>query len=290
MDELKFRDLNVKVNEEDSVLLTLTESEIIVLTKKEIDYGNKYINQIDLYCNTNGQFLNSFSIQTNEQVINVQKVSDTFLLLIDKEYEDGVRNVDPNIYLWSPLKGFYQSFYAGRYVNSMIIDQNKNLWVGYDEAGIFSCVDSELSTKGINKFVFKNGLYELCARDVNPYIVDQYYSTFVDKDAIYLYYRSMSENYLQKLNFLGETLERIEIEIECASCVISETSSYFFIRDEDSYNIEIALKTNNMQSYTKQIIMNENTAESISFTHVATYKDKCAGIDINNNLFLLSSF
>ncbi|XYY59762.1 hypothetical protein ACNSPU_19355 [Bacillus velezensis] len=78
MDELKFRDLNVKVNEEDSVLLTLTESEIIVLTKKEIDYGNKYINQIDLYCNTNGQFLNSFSIQTNEQVINVQKVSDTF--------------------------------------------------------------------------------------------------------------------------------------------------------------------------------------------------------------------
>ncbi|KXZ23311.1 hypothetical protein AXI59_09460 [Bacillus nakamurai] len=287
MHELEFRDLNVKVNEEDTVLLSMTESEIIVLTKKEIDYGAQYINHIVLYCNTNGRFLNSYSVQTNEQVINVQKVDDSFLLLVDKEYEDGVRNVEPNIYLWNPHKEFYQSFYAGRYINSMMIDQNKSLWVGYDEIGIFSCVDQEISTRGINKFVLKNGKYELCSHGVSSYMIDQYYSTFVSEDAIYLYYRSMGENYLQKLNLLGKTLDRFEVEIECSSCIKNESSIYFFIRDEDSYYIEKVLKTNDMQSYIEQEILNEN-GESLRFTQLASYKNKCAGIDLHNTLFLLN--
>ncbi|MCY8632276.1 immunity protein WapI [Bacillus spizizenii] len=289
MHELKFRDLNVEVNEEETVLLSMTESEIIVLTKKEIDYGAKYINHIVLYCNTDGRFLNSFSIQTNEQVINVQKVDDSFLFLIDKEYEDSVRDVEPNIYLWNPIEGFHQSFYAGRYINSMIIDQNKNLWVGYDEMGIFSCVDQEISTRGINKFVLENGKYELYSHGVSSYVIDQYYSTFVSEDAIYLYYRSMGEDYLQKLNLLGETLERVEVGIECSSCIKNGSSIYLFSRDDDSYNIEKVFKTNDMQNYVEQKISNENNGESLCFTQVASYKDKVAGIDHNNKLFLLNN-
>lgn len=235
MSDLFFKGLHTVI-EKGKILLSMNDSEFIVLTQQERnDYG--YINHIALYSNTDGTFLNRYRVQTKKQVINIQKVDDSFLFLIDKEYEDGISNVEPNIYVWSPLKGFYQSFYAGRYINSMMIDQNKCLWVGYDETGIFSCVDQEISSRGMNKFILKNGKYELDSDDVSSYVIDQYYSTFVSKDAIYLHYSSMGEAYLQKLKLSGETLGRYKAEIEFHSCIQNGSYLYLFIWD-DPYHIK----------------------------------------------------
>ncbi|ARW08876.1 hypothetical protein [Bacillus atrophaeus] len=286
MSDLIFKGLH-RVTEKGKILLSMSDSEFIVLTQQERnDHG--YVNHISLYSNTDGRFLNSYSVQTKKQVINVQKVDDSFLFLIDKEYEDGTRNVEPNIYVWSPLKGFYQSFFAGRYINSMMIDQNKNLWVGYDETGIFSCVDQEISSRGINKFILKNGEYELNSDGISSYVIDQYYSTFVSEDAIYLHYRSMGEDYLQKLKLSGEMLGQYKSEIEFHSCIQNGSYLYLFIWD-DLYHIKKAVKTDDMQSFAEHKMLNENTGEDLCFAQVAVYKDKCVGIDHHHNLFLLNN-
>ncbi|MEC2333304.1 hypothetical protein [Bacillus subtilis] len=286
MSDLFFKGLHT-VTEKGKILLSMNDSEFIVLTQQERnDYG--YINHIALYSNTDGTFLNRYRVQTKKQVINIQKVDDSFLFLIDKEYEDGISNVEPNIYVWSPLKGFYQSFYAGRYINSMMIDQNKCLWVGYDETGIFSCVDQEISSRGMNKFILKNGKYELDSDDVSSYVIDQYYSTFVSEDAIYLHYSSMGEAYLQKLKLSGETLGRYKAEIEFHSCIQNGSYLYLFIWD-DPYHIKKAVKTDDMQSFVEHKMLNEKTGEDLCFAQVAVYKDKCVGIDHHHNLFLLNN-
>ncbi|WP_406621122.1 hypothetical protein [Bacillus atrophaeus] len=286
MSDLIFKGLH-RVTEKGKILLSMSDSEFIVLTQQERnDHG--YVNHISLYSNTDGRFLNSYSVQTKKQVMNVQKVDDSFLFLIDKEYEDGTRNIEPNIYVWSPLKGFYQSFFAGRYINSMMIDQNKNLWVGYDEMGIFSGVDQEISARGMNKFIFKNGEYELDSDDVSSYVIDQYYSTFASEDVIYLHYRSKGEDYLQKLKLSGETLGQYKAKIEFHSCIQNGSYLYLFIWD-DSYHIKKAAKTEDMESYVEQKMLNENTGENLCFAEVAVYKDKCVGIDDHHNLFLLNN-
>lgn len=285
MSDLFFKGLHT-VTEKGKILLSINDSEFIVLTQQERnDHG--YINHISLYSNTDGRFLNSFSVQTIKQVINVQKVDDSFLFLIDKEYEDGISNVEPNIYVWSPLKGFYQSFYAGRYINSMVLDQNKCLWVGYDETGIFSCVDQEISSRGVNKFILKNEKYELDYDHVSPYVIDQYNSTIISEDAIYLHYSSMGEAYLQKLKLSGETLGRYKAEIEFHSCIQNGSYLYLFIWD-DPYHIKKAVKTDNMQSFVEHKMLNESTGEDLCFAQISVYKDKCVGIDDHHNLFLLN--
>lgn len=286
MSDLFFKGLHT-VTEKGKILLSMNDSEFIVLTQQERNDHGYFINHLSIYSNTDGRFLNSYSVQTKKQVINIQKVDDSFLFLIDKEYEDGISNVEPNIYVWSPLKGFYQSFYAGRYINSMMIDQNKCLWVGYDETGIFSCVDQEISSKGINKFTLKNGKYELDSNDVSSYVIDQYYSTFVSEDAIYLHYNSMGENYFQKLKLSGGTLEQYKAEIEFHSCIQNGLYLYLFIQD-DTYHIKKAAKTDDMQSFVEHKMLNENTGEDLCFSQVAVYKDKCVGIDHHHNLFLLN--
>ncbi|MBO3794149.1 hypothetical protein [Bacillus subtilis] len=286
MSDLFFKGLHT-VTEKGKILLSMNDSEFIVLTQKErIDHGY-IINHLSLYSNTDGRFLNSYSVQTKKQVINVQKVDDSFFFLIDKEYEDGISNVEPNIFVWSPLKGFYQSFYAGRYINSMVLDQNKCLWVGYDETGIFSCVDQEISSRGVNKFILKNEKYELDYDHVSPYVIDQYNSTIISEDAIYLHYSSMGEAYLQKLKLSGETLGRYKAEIEFHSCIQNGSYLYLFIWD-DPYHIKKAVKTDNMQSFVEHKMLNESTGEDLCFAQVAVYKDKCVGIDHHHNLFLLN--
>ncbi|MEC0581709.1 hypothetical protein P8854_06975 [Bacillus spizizenii] len=286
MSDLLFKELH-RVTEKGKILLSMNDSVFIVLTQQERnEYG--YINHIALYSSTDGRFINSYNVHTDKQVINVQKVDDSFLFLIDKEYEDGISNVEPNIYVWSPLKGFYQSFYAGRYINSMMIDQNKNLWVGYDEMGIFSGVDQEISARGMNKFILKNEEYELDSDDGSSYVIDQYYSTFVSEDAIYLHYRSMGEDYIQKLKLSGETLGQYKAEIELHSCIQNGSYLYLFILD-DSYHIKKAAKTTDMQSFVEHKMLNENTGEDLCFAQVAVYKDECVGIDHHHNLFLLNT-
>lgn len=286
MSDLLFKGLH-RVTEKDKILLSMNDSEFIVLTQQERNDGYIF-NHISLYSNTDGRFLNSYSVQTKKQVINIQKADDSFLFLIDKEYEDGISNVEPNIYVWSPLKGFYQSFYAGRYIISMVIDQNKCLWVGYDETGIFSCVDQEISSRGMNKFIMKNEKYELDSDHVSPYVIDQYYSTIVSGDAIYLHYSSMGEAYLQKLKLSGETLGRYKAEIEFHSCIQNGSYLYLFIWD-DPYHIKKAVKTDEMQSFVEHKMLNEKTGEDLCFAQVAVYKDKCVGIDQHHNLFLLNN-
>ncbi|MCY7852858.1 hypothetical protein MOD48_01135 [Bacillus spizizenii] len=286
MSDLIFKGLH-RVTEKGKILLSINDSEFIVLTQQKRN-DHEYVNHISLYSNIDAQFINSYNVHSDNQVINVQKVDDSFLFLIDKEYEDGISNVEPNIYVWSPLKGFYQSFYAGRYINSMMIDQNKNLWVGYDEMGIFSGVDQEISARGMNKFILKNEEYELDSDDGSSYVIDQYYSTFVSEDAIYLHYRSMGEDYIQKLKLSGETLGQYKAEIELHSCIQNGSYLYLFILD-DSYHIKKAAKTTDMQSFVEHKMLNENTGEDLCFAQVAVYKDKCVGIDHHHNLFLLNT-
>ncbi|MCP6680742.1 hypothetical protein [Bacillus nakamurai] len=289
MSELAFTRINTSISNGDQMILAMNAAEFIVLAQEKTQ-KDKYINHIFLFQNSDGQLLNRYQIETSKDIICVQKSGASFLFLINREYEDGVVHEEPNIYMWHPIRGFYHSFYGGRYIRSMTIDSSNNLWLGYDEAGIFSCLDDDISLKGVNPFTFKNGTWKLCFDSFStaPHLVDHFYDAFADKDAIYLHYCALGQDYIQKIGLHGETLGFHKVNFDFSAQFRRDSFYYFLIQDQSSYLIEKAMKSHDMEHGEEYTLTDKSTRKHLRFTQVAVYQDKVAGIDERNRLYLLN--
>ncbi|MGY5389376.1 hypothetical protein [Bacillus spizizenii] len=65
MSDLFFKGLHT-VTEKGQILLSMNDSEFIVLTQQERNDHGYIINHLSFYSNTDGRFLNSYSVQTKK--------------------------------------------------------------------------------------------------------------------------------------------------------------------------------------------------------------------------------
>ncbi|WP_125123466.1 hypothetical protein [Bacillus amyloliquefaciens] len=290
MSELVFTRINTKINISGPIILSMNAAELIVLAQEKVR-KEEYSNHIFIFRNSDGHLRHRYQIQTSMNIIGVQKSGDLFLFLIHKNYEDGVVQEEPNIYIWHPLKGFYHSLYGGRYIRSMTVDSANNLWLGYDEAGIFSCLDDDISSKGVALFPFEDGTWKSCSDTFRtaPHLIDHFYGAYAQKDAMYLHYRTLGEDYIRKVDLQGETLSFHMADFYFSAQFRKDSSYYFLIRNQASCQIDKALKFHNMTKQAGEYQLTDKISRKpLRFTQVAAYQDKAAGIDESNRLYLLS--
>ncbi|KJD57545.1 hypothetical protein [Bacillus velezensis] len=289
MSELVFTRIHTKINSSGPIILSMNATELIVLAQEKRQ--DEYINRIFIFRNRDGYLRHRYQIETSKKIIGVQKSRDLFLFLIHKDYEDGMVYEEPNIYVWHPIKGFYHSFYGGRYIRSMTVDSASNLWLGYDESGIFSCLDDDISSKGVTLFPFTDGIWKSRCDSfcTSPHLIDHFYGVYAEKDALYLHYCTLGEDYIRKVDLQGETLSFHKADFDFSAQFKIGSSYYFLIRNEASCRIDKAVKFHNMAKQAGEYQLTDKVSRKpLRFTQVAAYQDKAAGVDESNRLYLLS--
>ncbi|AME06924.1 hypothetical protein NNG64_19035 [Bacillus siamensis] len=289
MSELVFTRINTKINTSGPIILSMNAAELIVLAQEK--RKDKYINRIFIFRNRDGYLRHRYQIETSKKITGVQKSGDLFLFIIHMDYKDGMVHEEPNIYVWHPIKGFCHSFYGGRYIRSMTVDSANHLWLGYDEAGIFSCLDDDISSKGVTRFPFTDGTWKSRCESfcTYPHLIDHFYGAYAEKNALYLHYHTLGEDYIRKVDLQGETLSFQKADFDFSAQFKIDSSYYFLIRNEASCRIDKALKFHNMTKQAGQYQLTDKVSrKALRFTQVTAYQDKAAGIDESNRLYLLS--
>ncbi|WP_342007225.1 hypothetical protein [Bacillus sp. YBsi01] len=287
--ELVFTRINTKINASGPIILSMNAAELIVLAQEK--RKDKYINRIFIFRNRDGYLRHCYQIETSKKITDVQKSGDLFLFLIHIDYEDGMIHEEPNIYVWHPIKGFCHSLYGGRYIRSMTVDSANHLWLGYDEAGIFSCLDDDISSKGVTRFPFADGTWKSRCESfcTYPHLIDHFYGAYAEKNALSLHYHTLGEDYIRKVDLQGETLSFQKADFGFSAQFKIDSSYYFLIRNEASCRIDKALKFHNMTKQAGQYQLTDKVSrKALRFTRVTAYQDKAAGIDESNRLYLLS--
>lgn len=285
MQEIYFKKLNLDVNEKKHSFFSLNEEYLVVVLQSEID-TNEYVNNLYIYHIKEERMHCEYSVTTAEQITSVLKCKDAYLLIFDKEYEDGVIDETPNAYFWDPVKGFYKSFYAGRYINSIKIDNDQNIWIGYDEMGIFSMIDGELSEKGFNRFDSTCRIKPVLDKE-NPHTIDHYYDSFVTGSYVYLFYNVVGEKILKKIDLeLDKVVETRKINLDLGAICEHKSSLYLFVWDSLNYEISKALKTNDFVNYLELRLLDLQTNEKIVFTDITSHNNIIAGLDDYNNIYI----
>ncbi|MES1035370.1 hypothetical protein [Bacillus pumilus] len=280
MSQIYLRKLNLIIGERDSSLISLNEKYLVVVLQNE----NEYMHHIHVYDIRKDRWLCKHCITISEQITAVLYLGDAYLILFDKEYEDGVIDETPNAYFWHPVKGFYQSFYAGRYINSIKIDNDQNIWIGYDEMGIFSMIAGELSERGFNRFDSNFQLKPVGVEKSSP--IDHYYSSFVTESYIYLYYCVLGERILKKIDLLDNVIEKRKIDLDLAAICQYQSNVYLFISDPFNYKINQVLKTNDFEEFLELNILDVQTNDRIVFTNAVTHNNLIAGLDENHHIYI----
>ncbi|MEH7699051.1 hypothetical protein, partial [Bacillus pumilus] len=202
MQEIYFKKINLDINDRELSCFSLNEEYLVFVLQNEVE-TNKYVNNLYVYHISEQKLHYEYSVTSIDQITSVLKCEDDYLLIFDKEYEDGIIDETPNAYFWHPVKGFYKSFYAGRYINSIKIDNDQNIWVGYDEMGIFSMIDGELSEKGFNRFDSTFRIKPVLDKE-KPQQIDHYYDSFVTGSYVYLYFSVLGEKIFKKLDLVSD--------------------------------------------------------------------------------------
>lgn len=285
MQEIYFKKLNLDINERELNCFSLNEEYLVFVLQNEVD-TNKYVNNLYVYHISEQELHYEYSVTTIDQITSVLKCEDDYLLIFDKEYEDGIIDETPNAYFWHPVKGFYKSFYAGRYINSIKIDNDQNIWVGYDEMGIFSMIDGELSEKGFNRFDSTFRIKPVLDKE-KPHPIDHYYNSFVTGSYVYLYFSVLGEKIFRKIDLVSDKfVETRKIDLDLTAICEHKSSSYLFIRDPLNYEIRKAFKTNDFVNYFDLSLLDLQTKEKIVFTDITSHNNIIAGLDEYNNIYI----
>lgn len=285
MQEIYFKKLNLDINKRGLSCFSLNEEYLVFVLQNEVD-TNKYVNNLYVYHISEQELYYEYSVTTIDQITSVLKCKDDYLLIFDREYEDGIVDETPNVYFWNPIKGFYKSFYAGRYINSIKIDNDQNIWVGYDEMGIFSMIDGELSEKGFNRFDSTFRIKPVLDKE-KPHPIDHYYDSFVTGSYVYLYFSVLGEKIIKKIDLVSdEFVETRKIDLDLTAICEHKSSLYLFIRDPLNYEISKAFKTNDFVNYFDLSLLDLQTNEKIVFTDITSHNNIIAGLDEYNNIYI----
>ena len=285
MQEIYFKKLNLDINERELSCFSLDEEYLVFVLQNEVD-TNKYVNNLYVYHINEQELHYEYSVTTIDQITFVLKCKDDYLLIFDKEYEDGIIDETPNAYFWNPIKGFYKSFYAGRYINSIKIDNDQNIWVGYDEMGIFSMIDGDLSEKGFNRFDSTFRIKPVLDKE-KPHPIDHYYDSFVTGSYVYLYFSVLGEKIFKKIDLVSDKfVETRKIDLDLTAICEHKSSLYLFIRDPLNYEISKAFKTNDFVNCFDLSLLDLQTNEKIVFTDITSHNNIIAGLDEYNNIYI----
>ncbi|MED4130750.1 hypothetical protein [Shouchella miscanthi] len=266
------------IDYQDNSYLNLSDNKIVVLTNVE---ENQIVRTNIMIHSLNGEILEKHQLCFEKKIIICIPFQNNLILVEDVDYEDFVPNIEPNVLIWNTDRGVINKFFGGRFINSLAVDLDNSIWIGYDEMGIFSCLKNDISMRGINRFHVNDNLVSIGQIDAAMDLIDSYSFTYINQRKIFACYMSKGNYNVCEINEGGLIVNKEILSFVPVSLFIENDIKYYFYNDSDGYIRKVA--TNNDDSFN---LIDSNDHKIIKFSYVFSQGRNLVGV-VNGRLFSL---